>query len=437
MIVAIDGPAGVGKGTITKLVAKDMNLVNIDTGATYRCVALSMINKGIKLEETEKIIENTKKIKIDIKNENGVQTIYLDGENVTDKIRTSEVNKIVSPVSSIVEVRKIMVDLQRKLAEGKDVIMEGRDIGTVVFPNADVKIYLDATEDERARRRYKENLEKGITDMTFEEVKENMHKRDENDKNKEVGALKIDLEAKYIDTTNLSINEVKREVEKAIRSKKKYLKLEPKIYWEMPDGKGKTFRRKVSKAVLGTLYKIVFRPKFVNIEKDYANFEGPLILCANHVGTMDAVGLTLVPKRRIRFIGKSTLMRFGAIRWLGHVFDVIPINRGQQDLKAMKRCLQALKNNETLGIFPEGTRKGLEKGVKPKDGAAFLAIKTGATIIPVGIQGKFRPFTKNIFNFGEPISFKEIQQRNPPKDLLEEKAREVFEQIIMLTNEKV
>ncbi len=219
-IVAMDGPAGTGKGTITSLISKEMGLVNIDTGATYRCVALYAIKNNIKLEEKEKIIESLPNIHIDMKNEQGIQKVYLNNEDVTSEIRSKEVTKIVSQVSSIVEVRFAMVEVQRNLAKGKDVIMEGRDITTYVFPNADVKIYLDADEEERAKRRYKEMQEKGI-EMTYEEVLKNIQIRDKNDKEKEIGALKIAEDAIYIDTTNLSIEEVKEKVKKIITEKYK------------------------------------------------------------------------------------------------------------------------------------------------------------------------------------------------------------------------
>ena len=219
-IVAMDGPAGTGKGTITSLISKEMGLVNIDTGATYRCVALYVIKNNIKLEEKEKIIESLPNIHIDMKNEQGVQKVYLNNEDVTSEIRSKEVTKIVSQVSSIVEVRLAMVEVQRNLAKGKDVIMEGRDITTYVFPNADVKIYLDADEEERAKRRYKEMQEKGI-EMTYEEVLKNIQVRDKNDKEKEIGALKIAEDAIYIDTTNLSIEEVKEKVKEIITEKYK------------------------------------------------------------------------------------------------------------------------------------------------------------------------------------------------------------------------
>ena len=208
-IVAIDGPAGSGKGTIASILAKKCNLVNIDTGATYRCVALACLNNNIDINDKEKIIEISGKINIEM---------TQDGIDVTNEIRSKEVTKIVSPISSIVEVRKNMVDLQRKMAGNNDVVMEGRDITTVVFPNATYKFYLDASLEERAKRRYIQNKEKNI-DMSLEEIVENIKKRDYNDTHKEVGALTRCDDQIYIDTTNLTIDEVVEEMMKVIKEK--------------------------------------------------------------------------------------------------------------------------------------------------------------------------------------------------------------------------
>ena len=217
-IVGIDGPAGSGKGTVTKKIANELGLINIDTGSTYRCVALEVLNRNISLEDKEKIIQVAKEVKIDIEALPDGDKIYLNGKEVTKEIRSKEVTKIVSPISSIKEVRYEMVELQRRLAEGKNVIMEGRDICTYVFPNANVKIYLDASIEERATRRYKENQEKGIA-MSYEEVYESIRKRDENDKNKEIGALKLAEDSVVVDTTSLTIDEVVEKVIEIIKGK--------------------------------------------------------------------------------------------------------------------------------------------------------------------------------------------------------------------------
>ncbi len=203
MVIAIDGPAGAGKGTIAKLVAKKLNLVYIDTGAMYRCISLQALRNNI-INDVLKIVEMSKNINITFdQNDN----VFLNGENVTEEIRSKEVTDIVSSISSIVSVRKVMVDLQRKFALGHNIIMEGRDITTVVFPNADFKFYLDASIDERTRRRVKQNKEKGIF-ANYEEIKQSIIDRDYIDMHKEVGALKRSDEQIYIDSTNMEKEEV-------------------------------------------------------------------------------------------------------------------------------------------------------------------------------------------------------------------------------------
>lgn len=219
-IVGIDGPASSGKGTVTKIISNRLGLINIDTGSTYRCVALEALNRGVALEEKEELIKIANEIKIEIENTPKGDIVFLNGKDVSKEIRSKEVTKIVSPISSIKEIRYKMVEVQRNLAEGKDVIMEGRDICTYVFPNADVKIYLDANSEERVKRRYKEFQEKGIS-MTLEEVRDNIEKRDKNDKEKEVGALKLAEDSIIIDTTNLSIEEVVEKIVNIIKEKRK------------------------------------------------------------------------------------------------------------------------------------------------------------------------------------------------------------------------
>ena len=215
-VVAIDGPAGAGKGTITKLVGEKLGLVNIDTGATFRCVALNMIQKNVKMEEEEKIQEILDNINIKM-NSNG--KIFLNGEDVTHRIRENDVNNLVSPVSTLQIVRNKLLEIQRNIAKGKNVIMEGRDIGTVVFPNANVKIYLDATAEERARRRVLQNKEKGI-ESSYEEVLNGIKERDERDSNRKIAPLKKAEDAIYVDSTNLTIEQVVEKIIGIINDKK-------------------------------------------------------------------------------------------------------------------------------------------------------------------------------------------------------------------------
>ncbi len=212
-VVAIDGPAGSGKGTVAKLISEKLGFINIDTGATFRCIALAMLQRDIKKEEEDKIRELLDHIDINMKPDG---TILLNGEIVTNRIRENDVNALVSPIAVIKIVRDKLLEVQRKIAEGKNVVMEGRDIGTVVFPDADVKIYLDASPEERAKRRLKQNQEKGI-DSSYKEVLQNIIDRDKRDSNREIAPLKQADDAIYLDSTNLSIEEVVEKITDIIK----------------------------------------------------------------------------------------------------------------------------------------------------------------------------------------------------------------------------
>ena len=209
--MAIDGPAGSGKSTIAKLIAEDLGLVYLDTGAMYRLVTLKALNDGI-LGNLDKIIKMLDNLNIDIK-ENG---FYLDDIDVSEEIRKPVVSENVSDIAAIREVREKMVDLQRKFSESKNVILDGRDIGTVVFPNADVKIFLVADAKERANRRYKELVAKG-ENVRIEEIYENILKRDEIDSTRKESPLKKADNAIEVDTTSKNIEEVKNEILNIIR----------------------------------------------------------------------------------------------------------------------------------------------------------------------------------------------------------------------------
>ena len=215
MIIAIDGPAGSGKSTIAKLIAEDLGLVYLDTGAMYRLVTLKALNEGI-LGNLDKIVKMLDDLRIDIKK----NEFYLDDTNVSEEIRKPIVSENVSDIAVIREVREKMVDLQRKFSESKNVILDGRDIGTVVFPNADVKVFLIADAKERANRRYRELVAKG-ENVKIEEIYENILKRDKIDSTRKESPLKKADDAIEVDTTSKNIEEVKNEILYIIKQKNK------------------------------------------------------------------------------------------------------------------------------------------------------------------------------------------------------------------------
>lgn len=217
-VVAVDGTAGSGKGSVTKVVAEKLNLVTIDTGAMYRCVTLAMLEQNVGIEDIDKIKEILKDIKIEFVEDGKNKKVLLNEKDVTLKIRSKEVNEFVSPVSTVRVVREHLANMQREMAKSIDVIMEGRDIGTNVFPHANVKIYLDATPEERAMRRFRQNKENGI-DIPFEEILKNVKERDYIDSHREIAPLTKAPDAVYIDSTGMTIDEEVDEVIKVIKEK--------------------------------------------------------------------------------------------------------------------------------------------------------------------------------------------------------------------------
>ena len=214
-IVAVDGPAGSGKSTISKMVAKKYRLTYLDTGAMYRMIAFTSIRDGIDLDDTAEVVNLLNRVNIDMKD----GKFYVDGDDVSLEIRTPAVTAIVSKVAAIREVRIRLVDLQRKISEGKDVILDGRDIGTVVFTNADLKIFLVASPEERAKRRVLDFKNKGIHE-NFEDVLSEIVRRDEFDSNRKESPLKKAEDALEIDTSFMNIDQVVGVISKLVEEKK-------------------------------------------------------------------------------------------------------------------------------------------------------------------------------------------------------------------------
>lgn len=210
--IAIDGPAGAGKSTIARLLAKRKGYVYVDTGAMYRALALYFLEQGIRPEDREAVVDTCRKAEVAISYENGVQQIYLNRRNVTSQIREEAVGNMASVTSAIPEVRARLLDLQRQLAKEQDVVMDGRDIGTYVLPEAQVKVYLTASVETRADRRYKELTEKGVS-CDYEEIARDIQERDERDMNREVAPLRQAEDAVLVDSSDMTIEEVVEKIE--------------------------------------------------------------------------------------------------------------------------------------------------------------------------------------------------------------------------------
>ena len=203
--VAIDGPAGAGKSTIAKAAAKELGFIYVDTGALYRAIAYNAVTKGV-IDDTQKIIDMLTDTNVELKYVDGVQAVYLNGDDVSAYIRTPEISMGASKVSAIPQVREFLLNLQRDIAQKNNVIMDGRDIATVVLPNADVKIFLFASPECRAQRRFKELMEKG-EDVTLEDVLADVNQRDYQDSHREIAPLKPSEDSVMADTSKLNLEE--------------------------------------------------------------------------------------------------------------------------------------------------------------------------------------------------------------------------------------
>lgn len=209
--VAIDGPAGAGKSTIARLVAEEKGYVYVDTGAMYRGLAIHFLDKGIRAEETEKVIAACEDADVKIRYEDGIQQVYLNGTNITGRLRDEAVGQMTSKCSAIPEVREKLLDLQRELARTQDVIMDGRDIGTCVLPDADVKVYLTASVKTRAKRRYDELAAKGES-CSLDEIERDIEERDERDMNRKTAPLRQAEDAVPVDSSDMTIEDVVRTI---------------------------------------------------------------------------------------------------------------------------------------------------------------------------------------------------------------------------------
>lgn len=217
LIIAIDGPAGSGKSTVSKRLASRLGLLYIDTGAMYRALTLKAMRENMEMEDGLSLTKLARSTKIDLKRKRGILRVFIDGEDVTDLIRTPELTSNIKYIACVPGVRQEMVKLQRSIGEREGAVLEGRDIGTVVFPDADYKFYLDADVEERAKRRYKELLELG-SKVNMEDIKKDVLIRDESDMKRSVGALKKDRFAIFVDTTKLSIEAVVEKLSSYIKN---------------------------------------------------------------------------------------------------------------------------------------------------------------------------------------------------------------------------
>ncbi len=405
-IITIDGPAASGKSTLAREVAKRLNCVYVDSGAFYRAVTWMILKKGISVKNHAQVMVVLLKSKWTFEVRDGAVVFFIDGiEPSPEVLRTKEVREAVSDIAAIPAVRVFVVNRLRKLKKLGSISMEGRDIGSVVFPKTPYKFYLDATPEERARRRHAELIVKGETEKT-KDVLIALQQRDQKDSSRKAAPLKIATGAYMIDTSKQSVDMVARTLLNRI------------VNLETPRTKtyaSPTWYRVVCEAFgIGlAICSPVTAYGLQNVPKT-----GGVIIASNHASYLDPPSIGFSCRRRtIHFMARDTLFKNWCLGFIFRKVGVIQLNRKRGDLKAMKTAISLLRDGAAVTLFPEGARSLNGELQPPKSGVGFLVAKGQAPVVPVYVHGSFDAWPKQgklkrkpiSVVYGQLITIEEIQ----------------------------
>jgi cytidylate kinase len=438
MIIAIDGPAGSGKSTIAREVSKRLGMRYLDTGAMYRTVALLALEAGLLPDRVAESAELAAKADMRfVERSDDLTRAFIGDREVTDAIRSREVSQATSPVSADGAVRTLLTARQRAEGATGDVVLEGRDTGTVVFPNADVKIYLVASIEERARRRRAQQLAQGV-DQSVEELVADIATRDAHDSGREIAPLCKAADAVEIDTTGMTIAEVIEAVCALVEAKRGPAAASPApvtVPLAAPEtpapaptavpAPAQTWARRylLSRMIKAPLdnwlyrfafsfippvWRLMFRMKVTGTENIPAT--GAVLLASNHRSNLDPIFIGSVFPREVHFMAKSELWKFKPLGKLIDVLGTFPVNRGEADRTAVKRALDTLAVGAVVGMFPEGHRQKSGTLGELQAGVALFALRDGVVTIPMVMDGTERASRKGLLRptkvkaaFGPPL----------------------------------
>lgn len=397
MIIAIDGPAGTGKSTIAELVAHALHLEHFDTGAMYRAFTWWLMHQKIDPDDEPAVEKAIASFDFNIETKGDKKRYFAHGHDVTADIRSIEVTEHVSKVAAIHYVRAHLVKIQKQFAANNDAVFEGRDMGSVVFPNAELKIFLTASAEVRAERRLAQLKEKDPkTTISLQTVLKEINARDEADRTRHNSPLTQAKDAKTIDTSKLSIAQVVEEIMRLWTPR-------------APTEKSTLFYRVCKGIVLG-LIKLFYRHKVTGMQKVPA---GAALLASNHVSFLDPPIIGTSCPFPVHFFARASLFNGALLRFFISRLNTHPLQYGDHELAAMKMACQLLEEGKKIILFPEGERSFNGELNELKPGAARIALRTNAPIVPVYLEGVFkvwprtrglpRLFGKTRCHFGEPI----------------------------------
>jgi cytidylate kinase len=414
MIITIDGPAGSGKSSVAKKLSKIFGFEYFDTGAIYRSVTYFILENGCDPEDEDKIEKLLEKFSFEIKTENGEKRYFVNGKEVTSKIRSEEVNKAVSIVSKEKCVREKILKIQRNFAKGKKAIFEGRDMGSFVFPNADIKFFLVASPKVRAKRRFLEIKKNFKEDKnSFDRILKEIEKRDRMDRERELSPLKRAKDAILVDTTRLELEGVVKKLQKRIKKHIVKSKKTTPHFFKMKPLYG------VILFFTWVFFKVFYRLRVFGIE----NFKkGAAILASSHVSYFDPPIVSISSKEEIYFLAKKSLFKIFILGSIIKKLNVLPVSSDTSDVYTIKKAVKILKESRKLLLFPEGMRSFSGEIMEIKPGIGYLAYLTKCPIIPVYIDGAYKVWKRTkkfpkIFGkincvFGTPIEVEDIDTGN-------------------------
>jgi len=383
-VIAIDGPAASGKSTVAREASKRLNCIYVDSGSFYRGVTWKMLQDGVNTKNPLAVLPALLKSKWTFEVRDRAVVFSIDGVEPGEAIREKDVREAVSDVAAIPGVRKFVVSKLRKLKKLGSLAMEGRDIGSVVFPKTPFKFYLDANPEERAKRRHAELIARGEAEKA-QEVMESLQRRDKKDFTRKTAPLKVADGAYVIDTSEYDVEGVARVLLDRI------LNLEAPRTDKMINPIWYSMACNFFWISLRLINKVKFHG-LQNVPKT-----GGVIIASNHASYLDppAVGACTYRTRMTHFMARDTLFETPFMHWFLHKVGVIPLDRNKGDVKAMRTSIQLLKNGASVALFPEGTRSESGELQPPKPGIGFLVAKGQAPVVPVYVHGSYDAWSKH------------------------------------------
>lgn len=424
VVITIDGPAASGKSTTARLVAQSLGWLYLDTGAMYRALAVKAVRQGISLDDRSAIASMAKKAKMQlIQDDKTGMRIVVDGTDVTDQIRTPEIDRAVGPVCEVPEVRDEMIRYQRDMARYGHLVTEGRDMGTVVFPDADLKFYMAASIETRARRRQSDMKKQGIR-VSLQELQEEIARRDARDSRREQSPLRPAEDARQINTSYMTVqdqvDEVLRRAESLLHGLPLSRRMQNPFY-----SAAAHFLPNVLKMFLG--FEVIGADKFP--------MTGGLLVAPNHVSMLDPPVIGTACPREAFFFAKEELFNLPVLGSMLRRLNAFPVRREAGDRNAIRAAFHVLRKKQPLLVFPEGTRSKSGRLQSAKSGIGMIAMRNEIDILPVAVQGTFKIW-RHIFQkrvrvvFGDPIAIAPFLKSPLSK-------KEIYQEIGKLTIKRI